>query len=89
LSSLAQSAFADRETPANITFMPRPPACPELNAAENVWQCLRQNDRGNRVFANHTAILDACQDAWRKLIAETGQITSIAEREWAMVGQSC
>lgn len=76
------------ETPANITLVPLPPACPELNAAENIWQYLRQNYLGNRVFADYTAILDACQDAWRKLLAETGRITSIAQREWAIVGQT-
>ena len=75
------------KTPADITLVPLPPACPELNAAENIWQYLRQNHLGNRVFADYTAILDACQDAWHKLLAETGRITSIAQRQWAIVGQ--
>lgn len=75
-------------TPTNITLVPLPPACPELNAAENVWQYLRQNYLGNRVFENYTTILDACQDAWRKLLAETGRINSIAHRQWASIGQS-
>ena len=61
------------EPPGNVTLVPLPPACPEL---------------ANRVFANYTAILDACQDAWRKLLAETGRITSIAERDWATISQS-
>jgi hypothetical protein len=29
----------------------------------------------------------ACQDAWRKLLAEIGRITSIAARDWATIGQ--
>jgi hypothetical protein len=33
------------------------------------------------------AILDACQDAWRKPLAEVGRITSIAARDWASIGQ--
>jgi transposase len=65
-----------------------PPACPELNAAENIWQYLRQTYLSNRVFKNYTDILDACQHAWRKLLDETGRIASIATREWAIVGQS-
>jgi transposase len=65
-----------------------PSACPELNAAENIWQYLRQTYLSNRVFADYTAILDACQDAWRILLAETGRITSIAHRDWAIVGES-
>jgi transposase len=73
--------------PDNITLVPLPPYSPELNAAENIWQYLRQNYLGNRVFANYTAILDACQDAWRRLLKETGRITSIAQRKWAMIGQ--
>jgi putative transposase len=73
--------------PANLTLAPLPPACPELNSAENIWQYLRQTYLSNRVFDSYTAILDACQDAWRKLLAEIGRITSIAAREWATIGQ--
>jgi transposase len=73
--------------PNNITLVPLPPACPELNAAENIWQYLRQTYLSNRVFDSYTAILDACQDAWRKLLNEAGRIASIATREWAIVGQ--
>ncbi len=73
--------------PNNLTLLPLPPACPELNAAENIWQYLRQTYLSNRVFESYTAILDACQNAWRKLLAETGRITSIATREWATIGQ--
>jgi len=76
------------ELPGNVTLVPLPPACPELNAAENIWQYLRQTYLANQVFATYTAILDACQDAWRKLLAEAGRITSIAHRQWAIVGQS-
>jgi hypothetical protein len=48
-------------------------ACPELNPAENIWQFLRQTYLANRVFGTYTDILDACQDAWHKLLAETGR----------------
>ena len=74
-------------SPGNITLVPLPPYSPELNAAENIWQYLRQNYLGNRLFADYAAILDACQDAWRRLLAETGRITSIAQRKWAIIGQ--
>ena len=73
--------------PSNLTLVPLPPACPELNAAENIWQYLRQTYLSNRVFQTYGAILDACQDAWRKLPAEVGRITSVATREWATIGQ--
>ena len=62
--------------------------CPELNAAENIWQYLRQTYLANRVFKSYNDILDACQDAWQKLLDKTGQIASIATREWAIIGQT-
>ena len=74
--------------PDNLTLVPLPPACPELNAAENIWQYLRQTYLSNRVFQTYNAILDACQDAWRKLLAEIGRIASVATRDWATIGQS-
>jgi putative transposase len=33
---------AKLKVPKNLTMVPLPPACPELNAAENIWQYLRQ-----------------------------------------------
>jgi hypothetical protein len=74
--------------PNNLTLVSLPPACPELNSAENIWQYLRQTYLSNRIFDSYTAILDACENAWRKLLAETGRITSIADRDWAIIGQS-
>lgn len=76
------------ELPDNLSLVPLPPACPELNAAENIWQYLRQTYLSNRVFPAYTTILDACQDAWRSLLAETGRIASIATRQWAIIGQT-
>jgi hypothetical protein len=61
---------------------------PELNAAENIWQYLRQTYLSNRVFKSYTDILDACQDAWQKLLDETDRIASIATRNWATIGQT-
>jgi len=72
------------KVPKNLTLVSLPPACPELNAAENIWQYLRQTYLSNRVFKNYADILDA----WRKLLDETGRIASIATRDWAIIGQS-
>jgi transposase len=74
--------------PGNLTLVPLPPASPELNPQENIWQYLRQTYLSNRVFESYAAILDACQDAWRRLLNETGRIASIATRQWAIIGQS-
>ncbi len=73
--------------PANVSPVFIPPCCPELNAAENIWQFMRQNYLSNRVFPTYEDILDAASDAWNKLLAEAGRITSIATRSWAISSQ--
>ena len=75
------------QAPTNITMMPLPPKCPELNPTENIWQYLRQTWLSNRVFEGYKDICDACCDVWNKLIAETGRIASIGTRSWAVTGQ--
>src|ERR1700680_769366 len=45
------------KVPKNLTMVSLPPACPELNAAENIWQYLRQTYLSNRVFKSYTDIL--------------------------------
>jgi len=72
------------QAPDNISLLLLPPYSPQLNPQENIWQYLRQNYLANRVFDTYEAIVDACCDAWNKLIAEPERITSIATREWAL-----
>ena len=69
--------------PANITLLPLPPRCPELNPQENVWQFIRDNWLSNRVFQSYADILDHCCDAWNKLVDQPWRIMSIGRREWA------
>jgi transposase len=76
------------EIPKNLTLLPIPPASPELNAAENIWQYLRQTYLANRIFKDYDEIIAACCEAWRRLEAETGRIRSIATRSWASIGQT-
>lgn len=73
--------------PANLSLMLLPTACPELNAAENIWQFLRQTYLSNRVFDDFPAIVEAACQAWNKLRAEAGRIASIATRKWAITGR--
>jgi transposase len=72
------------QVPDNISVLLLPPYSPQLNPQENIWQYLRQNHLANRVFDTYEAIVDACCDAWNKLIAEPERITSIATRKWAL-----
>ena len=46
--------------PDNITLMPLPPKCPELNPVENIWQFMRDNWLSNRIFKSYDDILDHC-----------------------------
>ena len=56
--------------PDNITVLPLPPKCPELNPVENVWQYMRENWLSNRVFRSFDDILDHCCYTWNKLAAQ-------------------
>ena len=58
--------------PPNITIVPLPAKCPELNPVENVWQFMRDNWLSNRVFASYDAIVDHCCFAWNKLPTSPG-----------------
>ena len=69
--------------PANISVIPLPPKCPELNPIENVWQFMRDNWLSNRVFSCYDDIVDHCCHAWNKLINQPWRIMSIGMRDWA------
>ena len=69
--------------PANITLLPLPPKCPELNGMENVWQFMRENWLSNRVFRDHDTIVALCCHAWNRLIDQPCRTTSIGLRDWA------
>jgi hypothetical protein len=71
------------KVPDNIVLLPLPAYSPELNPIENVWEFLRGNFVSHRVWDNYEAILDACQDAWNKLMRLPERIISITRRAWA------
>ena len=69
--------------PDNITIVPLPLKCPELNPQENIWQFMRDNWLSNRIFKSYEDILDHCCYAWNKLIEQPWKIMSIGTRDWA------
>ena len=69
--------------PPNITLVPLPPRCPELNALENVWQFMRDNWLSNRVFHSYEAIVDHCCHAWNRLVDQPWRIMSLGLRDSA------
>ncbi|MET3712480.1 hypothetical protein ABIC65_003198 [Sphingomonas trueperi] len=62
---------AQLAVPGNISIVPLPAKCPELNPQENVWQFLRDNWLASRVFAACEEIVGHCCDAWKKLVDQS------------------
>ena len=75
--------------PANITIIPLPPKCPELNPVENIWQYMRDNWLSNRVFKSYDDIVDHCCYAWNTLLDRPWKIMSIGLRQWAHTRCPC
>jgi transposase len=69
--------------PDNLTLIPLPPRCPELNPVENIWQFMRDNWLSNRIFTSYENILAHCCYAWNRLVDQPWKIMSIAYRQWA------
>jgi hypothetical protein len=75
-------ALAGR-VPANLSLLPLPPYSPELNPMELVWRDLRRRDLANRVFDDLGHVVDACCQAWNKLVADTSRLVSLTDVAWA------
>ena len=69
--------------PKNISLLPLPPYAPELNPVEQVWAYLRANFLSHRVWNSYDAIVNACCDAWNKLMSTPERLASITRRTWA------
>jgi putative transposase len=69
--------------PPDITLVPLPPKCPELNVAENVWQFMRENWLSNRIFQSADDLVAYCSEAWNRLIEQPWRIISLALRRRA------
>ena len=67
----------------NMTLLPLPAKCPELNVMENVWQFMRDNGLLNRVFTGHDDIVGLCCFYWRRLTEMPWRIKSIGIGDWA------
>src|SRR5215831_15470898 len=65
------------QMPSNISLLHLPPASPELNPTENIWQYMRQTYLSNRVFSDYDDVVDASSSAWNKLAAQPGRIPKL------------
>ena len=50
---------------------------------ENAWEFLRGNFLSHRVWDGYDAIIEACCDAWNKLIQMPERIALLTRRTWA------
>ncbi|MCB1109533.1 MAG: IS630 family transposase [Chlamydiia bacterium] len=67
----------------NISLLPLPPASPELNPTEQVWQVLRDERLANRYYENYEAIMTACCEAWNMFSNIPNRVKKLCSRSWA------
>ena len=67
-SGLRQASLRLTDRPPNITLIPLPAKCPELNLQENVRQFMRDNWLSNRCFKFFDDIIDHCCGASNKFV---------------------
>lgn len=68
---------------ANITLFLLPPASPELNPTEQVWQQLRDHYLANRCYVNYKDIVESCCYAWNSFTSQPGTVKKLCTRQWA------
>jgi len=68
---------------SNITLIALPPASPELNPTEQVWQALRDEKLANRCYDGYEDILDACCEAWNYFVDTPDRVQKLCTRNWA------
>lgn len=69
----------------NISLLSLPPASPELNPVEQVWQRLRDVWLANRCFDGYEAIVEACCQAWNWFVDTPNQVRQLCSRQWAII----
>jgi transposase len=63
--------------PKNLTLIPLPPQCPELNPIENLWHHLRSHHWSNHAYDDYDALQQAACDAWHASCLDTTTIQSV------------
>ena len=69
----------------NLSVVYLPPASPELNPMEQVWQQLRQDSLSNRCFDDYDDIVNATCDAWNQFVTDPERVKSLCHRDWAII----
>jgi transposase len=63
--------------------MSLPPASPELNPTEQVWELLKDRELSNRCFKDEEDIIDCCCKAWNNFTDEKEAVRNLCSRKWA------
>lgn len=63
--------------PPNVTLVPLPPQCPELNPIENLWHYLRSHHWSNRAYDDYDDLRHAACDAWQQSCLDPDIIKSV------------
>jgi hypothetical protein len=74
--------------PGNITLLALPPYSPELNPVERIWHYLRSHWLANSIFRDLEHIMDACETAWQRFVADHGLIRALCAVAWAPASPS-
>jgi transposase len=65
------------EPPPNLTLIPLPPYCPELNPIENLWHYLRSHHWSNHAFEDYDALRQAACEAWQTSCLDPSLIQTV------------
>ncbi len=66
---------------SNVPLLFLPPASPELNPSEQVWQQLRDRYLANRCYTGYIDIVDSSCQAWNEFIGELGRIKRLCTKQ--------
>jgi hypothetical protein len=69
--------------PPNITLIPLPAKCPELNPRKTSGSSCATTGSQNRIFKSYDDVVDHGCEAWNKLVDQPWRIMSIGLRNWA------
>ncbi len=72
----------DLKVPPAMQLLPLPPYSPELNPVEHIWDHLRENHFGNRVFRSLDAVVEQLCLGLRQLHRQPKLVQSMTSFDW-------
>lgn len=72
----------DLMIPENITLLPLPAYCPELNPQEHIWDEVREKEFPNRVFDSLDGVKTQLRSGLARLKRDRSRVKSITEWPW-------